>query len=314
MTGVQTCALPISRIRIDAGSVELSALDYGDPGQAAGPPVVLLHGHADLAWSMHPLAVALADQHHVVSVDLRGHGHSGHAGAYSVLHYVSDLRATVRALRFEHPIAIAHSLGGHVAAQWAGLYPDVPSALILIEGLGPPSRNTSRLPPADATLARAMVELLGTQITHRPLADVEAAAARLCHVHPYLDPRWARFLAGHGTCPGPEGGVVWRFDPRTRDWIASVDHAENERRWAAVTCPVLAVTGADSWDRWWSDRQSPVALAQGRVRLTEAELDARIGIFSNAEHVVIPDAGHMIHFDQPERLVNVVTSFVERCA
>lgn len=303
------------RVTVPAGPVTLSALDYGPPpgGSAEGaPPMVLLHGHADLAWSMDSVAQAFRDRYRVVSVDLRGHGESDHPGAYSILHFVADLRATVEHLGLDRPVLVAHSLGGHVAAQFAGLFPDIPRALVLIEGMGPPARLAGGDPDSRAELHRSVVELLRTPFAHKPLADTKAAVDRLRAVHPGLDAERARFLAAEGTRPGPDGGLVWRFDLRTRDWFASIDQPLTEERWRAVRCPVLAISGAESWERWWGARMSPVAKAEGRERLTGAEWQARLQIFPDVETVDIPDAGHLIHFDQPERLNEVVADFLRR--
>jgi pimeloyl-ACP methyl ester carboxylesterase len=306
-------ARPPEQITLDAGPVRLAALDYGPGrGDRTTAPMLMLHGQADLAWSMDSVAQAFRDRYHVVSVDLRGHGHSDQPGAYSLLHLVADLRAAVRQLGFERPVIVGHSLGGHAAAQYCGLYPEVPRALVLVEGMGPPAKMHSSTADERDAVARAHVDLLLTPLAHKPLRDLDAAVARLAAAHPRLHPARARFLAEVGTRPGPDGGLVWRFDPRTRDWIASIDHEQTETRWRQVRCPVLAISGADSWDTWWSARLSPVAQAQRRERLTPEEWHARLANFPDVEEVVLPDAGHMVQFDQPERLNEVIDDFLRR--
>ena len=296
-------------IRVKAGSLELAALDYGNVGAS---PVVLLHGQADLAWSMHSVAVALASRFRVVSLDFRGHGDSPQPGAYSILHLVADLNGAIEALGLERPLLIAHSLGGHIAATWAGLFPGRAAGLVLIEGTGPPAHNAAATQEGHDQLARAYVALLGTPMAHKPMADIAEAAARLVRAHPRLAPERARFLAECGTTTGPDGGLVWKFDPRTREWISSVDHVATERRWRAVDAPVLVITGADSWDNWWNARRFGVAVAEGRQRLTEDEFAARLAAFVDHEHAVIEGAGHMVQFDQPDRLNEVILGFLSR--
>ena len=296
-----------------AGPIQLSALDYGDPEH---PPMVLLHGSSDLAWSLDSVAQAFADRYRVIGLDLRGHGHSDHPGAYSVLHYVADLERVVDhfGLADRRPVLVGHSLGGHIVAQFCGLYPEVSSALVLVEGTGPPARVVDDGPDARADFARMVIGVLQTPLRHKPLADLDAAVARLAATHPRLDPERARFLAEVGTRPGPDGGLVWRFDPRTRDWMASIDHEVTEERWRLVRCPVLAILGTESWDTWWSVR-TPHPDATGeprRVRMTPAEYEAHLSAFPDIEHVELPEAGHMIAFDQPERLNEVIADFLVR--
>ena len=302
-----------ARVTVPAGPLQVSVLDYGDPDD---PPMVLLHGSSDLAWSLDSIAQAFADRYRVIALDLRGHGHSDHAGAYSILHYVADLDRVLHHFDLvdRRPVLVGHSLGGHIAAQFCGLYPDVPAALVLIEGTGPPARVVSEGPEYRAEFARTVVELLHTPLRQRPLADLDAAVARLVAAHPRLDPGRARFLAEVGTCPGPDGGLVWRFDPRTRDWIASIDHEVTEERWRMVRCPVLAILGTESWDTWWSVRTplSGDAELPARVRMTPEEYEAHLSAFPDIEHVELSEAGHMIAFDQPERLNDVIAQFLAR--
>jgi pimeloyl-ACP methyl ester carboxylesterase len=293
-----------------AGPVRLSVLDYGGPGPDGA--AVLLHGMADVALGMDSLAQALADRFHVLAPDLRGHGRSDQPGAYSHLHFVADLVGLADARGLERFVLVGHSLGGHTAAWFASLYPERVRLLVLIEGMGPPARPAGSTSEGRARLARAHLELLGSPLHHKPLADVDAAAARLLAVHPRLSPDRARRLAEDGTRPGPDGGVVWRFDPRTRDWVTSIDHVATEERWAALACPTLVVTGGESWEEWWAHRLSPVAVAEGRERLTPAEHAARLATIADHEHHEVPDAGHLVQFDQPERLNEIVTGFVAR--
>src|SRR6185436_14032765 len=51
---------------------------------------------------------------------------------------VHGLRNLVRALRLEKPILVGHSMGGEIVSRVAGSFPDVPSRVVMIEGLGPP--------------------------------------------------------------------------------------------------------------------------------------------------------------------------------
>lgn len=298
------------RIHLDLPAIRLSALDYGAPF-ATAPTMVMLHGMADLAWSMDPVARGLADRCHVISLDLRGHGDSDQPGAYSILHYASDLRGVISLLGLDRPVVVGHSLGGQVTAQFAGLFPELVRGIVIAEGIGPPVRFKEDLPSQRLETWRGRVEMLGMAAHSRPLPDVAAAAARLAKTHVGLGPERALFLASVGTKPGPDGGVVWKFDPRTRDWLASFDRPATEERWQAVQCPVLAVTGALAWERWWKE-QSRSAATEGWTDQDPTEIARRVALFADAEYVNLPDAGHMLPFDAPDELVRVTRDFLAR--
>jgi pimeloyl-ACP methyl ester carboxylesterase len=261
----------------------------------------------DVARSLAPQIDALTDRYRVVAFDARGHGSSSHPGAYSGLHFVADLAGLLDALHIENPILIGHSLGGHTAANYAGLFPDRPRAVVLIEGMGPPAIFDDGTTAARLRRGRELVGVLQTAPRHRVLVDIDEAVARLCAVHQRLAPDRARTLAIEGTRPAPDGGVVWRHDPASWEWTASIDHATNEERWAAITAPVLAISGGEAWETWWNRPRGPAA---EREPMTAEQFEERLGLFSDIVHVEIEDAGHMIHFDQPQRLNELIDEFL----
>ncbi len=291
------------------GRERLAVYDYGPPPGPSQGDVVLLHGMADVARSLEPLAQSLLDRYRVVTFDARGHGRSSHPGAYSQFHFVSDLLGVIDACGLDNPILIGHSLGGHTVANFAGLYPDRVRVAVLMEGLGPPSAPMPDTAAADLGHARAMIDILRSSPHHHPQPDIQAAATRLTTTHARLDPYRALVLAEEGTIPGPDGGRVWRHDERTWHWITSVDHRALARRWAAITAPVLAVSGSEAWDTWWARPGGPTA---GRLRMTGEQFAARLGLFADMEHVELAEAGHMVHFDQPDRISQLVNDFLDR--
>lgn len=292
---------------IELGRETLAVYDYGPPAEESLGDVVLLHGMTDVARSLTPVAEALLARYRVVAFDARGHGRSSHPGAYSVLHFVSDLARLLDELAIERPVLIGHSLGGHTVANYAGLYPDRPRAIVLIEGLGPPTMPGADSQAAEFERTRAMLGVLGSTSRHRPQPDVAGAAARLIAAHARLDPERAVILAAEGTKPDVDGGVTWRHDERTWHWIASMDQAALRERWAAITVPVLAISGAEAWDTWWTRPGGP---SVDSARMTDEQFAACLDLFADMNHVELAEAGHMVHFDQPERLTEIIDEFL----
>ena len=73
--------------------------------------------------------------------------------------------------------------------------------------------------------------------------------------------------------------------------------AEAEACWRNVSAPVLLVAGKDS----------EILSALGD-HLAEGNLDLP---FPNRETLVIPDAGHMVHFEAPGALARAVEGFLQ---
>lgn len=296
-----------SQITVEAPTVTLTGWDYGN---ASAPPMVLLHGLTDLAWSLHPVAERFADRYHVLNLDLRGHGDSGHPGRYTVAHFVSDLRFAIDALALERPVLFGHSMGSIVTCTFAGTWPEEPAALIMVEGIGPPARFGEAEPDGRRAIARAQIASLIEDPVRPPMADIDMARNRLRRAHQGLDEQRIAELAEEGTRPGPDGGLVWKWDPFVREWAAVFDRERFEECWSAVTCPTLIVTGGQAWERWWKPTSAVRPGPGFDGPMPDTERDRRLGLFDDVEHHTLA-AGHMVHFDAPDELVTVTERFLD---
>ncbi len=295
------------RIGIDAGAVEVSALRYGETGN---PSIVLQHGWADSAWSMDCVAAPLSDRYQVISLDLRGHGHSDR-GPYHMMNFIGDLRGVIETLELETPVIMGHSLGGQIAAQMCGLYPDIPAALVLIEGIGPPPHRLAATDPdgMERQFALRQVERTRQRPKVRTLPSVGAAAERLRSAHPLLDEERVKLLARENTVATDDGQLRWRFDPASRDWFNGHSPENAAQRWRGITCPVLVVNGGDSFDRYWKFIQDdPEAFPEP---LTGDALADRLSNFADVRYEEIAGAGHMLPYDKPDELNAVLAEFLK---
>jgi pimeloyl-ACP methyl ester carboxylesterase len=86
-----------------------------------------------------------------------------------------------------------------------------------------------------------------------------------------------------------------------------VHRDDSEDHWRNVRCPVCIVSGGLAAEYWRT--QMPM---EWDGAFAEGELEARIALFPDVAHVHFPDAGHMIHYDDPERLAQVAADFLEK--
>ena len=110
--------------------IRLHYLDWGGTGR----PLILLHGLASSCRIWDFMAPLLADRFHIFALDQRGHGLSDKPGSYTFAEVTGDLAAFIEALGLERPIVVGHSWGGGVAVQFAADYPEIPSAIALVDG------------------------------------------------------------------------------------------------------------------------------------------------------------------------------------
>jgi pimeloyl-ACP methyl ester carboxylesterase len=301
---------PPKALRVRSHRIEVAALDYGNPD---APPMLLVHGMRDLAWSLDSIAQFFRARFRVLALDLRGHGDSDHVGYYALPHFILDVRAAVRGLSLERPVLVGHSFGGEVVAQYAGLFPEVPRAVVLIEGLGPPPWEGEGSREAGTYWARSMVERLDAIDPHgRALASVDEAAERILASHPRLDPARARFLAEQGVKPHPAGGLRWKWDPYLVTTWGSFNFGQMEQMWSRIHAPVLALNGARSGEFWRRDMGTARRGGDLDAYLAADELQRRLDCFPDVECVEIPGAGHMVHFDAPDALNAAIDEFLRR--
>jgi pimeloyl-ACP methyl ester carboxylesterase len=274
--------VPEPRARRMAGrglTLQVWELGRGGPG---GPPVpvVCLHGWLDqgLAWA----AALGALPGTWLCPDQRGFGGSdrvGPGGYYHFLDHVADLDALVDALGGSVDL-VGHSMGGTVAACFAGARPERVRRLVLVEGMGPPG------PEEDSQLRRLRLHLRGRGAPPAPrsLPSLAAAAAQLQDRHPGLGAEHAALLARHGTRPDGAGGLQWAADPLHRvpgcypfreAWFAEF--------LGAIAAPTLVVWAEDSW-------YDPATRAR------------RAGWIGGPTRTAALPGGHLLPYDQPAAL------------
>ncbi|KAF2116655.1 Alpha/Beta hydrolase protein [Lophiotrema nucula] len=119
------------------------SLFYTLSGDASYPPILLLHGWCadshDWSWQI-PF---LESNHHVITMDLRGHGRSSAPEdiKYRPQAFAEDAVALLKHLNIPTPLIImGHSMGGVTASVFAAMYPELVKAIALVD---PPYWNPS---------------------------------------------------------------------------------------------------------------------------------------------------------------------------
>jgi len=267
-------------------------LHYAVWGNQGRPPLVLIHGGRDHCRNWDPVALALQDRYTVYAPDLRGHGDSGWAlgGMYSLPEFVLDT-ATLAASLGDGPLTIiGHSLGGAVALQYAGTYPERVLKVVAIEGLGPPTLEHR---PAHIRM-REWIDHMHEMERREPrrYASVEDATRRMIEANPHLTPEMAHYLTLHGTLRNDDGTLSWKFDNYVRirsPYEFNLEDAQDI--WARITAPVLLIKGSESW-------------------APDPERSGRAAAIPSYQSVTIDDAGHWVHHDQLDRFLEVVAEFL----
>jgi pimeloyl-ACP methyl ester carboxylesterase len=288
--------------RVPLRGLSHHVLTWGDP---AAPKLFLLHGWMDVAASFQFLVDAFARDWHAIAPDLRGFGRSEwQPQGYWFPDYVADLEALVDAFAPGESVdLVGHSLGGNVVMLYAGARPARVRRVVSLEGFGIPKEEADRAPQKIA----AWLDALTAPPAFAPYANLGAVADRLQRNNPRLPRDKALFLAGHWAETTADGQARLVSDPRHKLPFPTTYRVEEAFAvWRNIAAPTLWVAAADSSiPKWLNDHPEGEAGADGLdgVRRRMAQLrDARL--------VVLPDASHMLHHDQPAAVAAAIEAFL----
>lgn len=157
------------------------------------PTIVIVHGGPGLDYTIH-----YAYWHHladlygyqVVFFDQRGQGRSDHRvpAEWNLWQWAEDLHSLCDRLEIVNPIIIGISTGGHVAMQYAILYPEHPGGLILCdtEARQPLEEILDAYEVKGGTVAREVARLVFTDTCEKTLAEYQRLCLPLSQNHPVV--------------------------------------------------------------------------------------------------------------------------------
>jgi pimeloyl-ACP methyl ester carboxylesterase len=282
----------------------------------------------DVGRSLLPVAEALVAHCYCVLPDLRGHGASCKPGNYALPHFLMDARRLLNHLQLARVALIGHSLGGHIACRYAALFADQISALIVVEGLGPPVGGQSET-AAFAHTARQLdraIETAERSVAPRVFEDLQSANRRLRSANPRLTKDWAAQLTPWLTEQTADG-FKWAFDARAQEVFLGVSQQRNIDYWSNIEAPTLVIMGELGYQYWHAMRRNDkggAASGEGAAsgdsveedgydgRFSDAELTARMNCFATAQLQEISNAGHQVNYDQPDELGRRCAGFLNR--
>lgn len=260
----------------------------------SGPPVVLLHGWPQTWYEWRHVIPALAKHYTVIAPDLRGLGDSSRPlSGYDKRTVAEDVWKLVHDhLGHRRFLLVGHDWGGPTAYALAAAHPDAVEKLVLIDVVVPGDGGdfsqggrrwhhqfhiTPDLPEA-LTEGRERVYLRWFYQTfaYRPDAIGEADLDEF--VRTYAQPGAMR-----------AGFAYYR--------AMTQDAADNRTRIALgkLSMPTLGIGGA-------------VGYPHGRGRAHEPEESLR-RVAHDVKGLVIPECGHFVPEEQPERLVAALLDF-----
>ncbi|MFE0257366.1 alpha/beta fold hydrolase [Streptomyces sp. NPDC059010] len=281
--------------RIDVtgtGGVRLAAWEFGDPPKTdpAKEPdgttgVLLLHGLMGRASHWASTARWLSERHRAVALDQRGHGRSDKSPQASFTReaYVDDAEAALEQLGLAPAVLIGHAMGALTAWQLAAKRPDLVSGVIICD---------MRASALGAASQREWEDWFKSwPVPFATLADVR---------------KWF----------GEDDPWVERPNAARGEFYAEVMH-ECEDGWRPVFVPDQMLTSRETWvfDAHWEELaqvQCPALVVRGLDgELGRAEAQEMVRVLPRGEYAEVSDAGHLVHYDQPEGWRAAIEPFLD---
>lgn len=254
---------------------ELYFQDFDGP--SGKPPLVLLHGLFGSGTNWRAIAKRLSGDRRVLAMDMRNHGRSFDDEDMTYPVMGRDILDTLDAEGIEHADLLGHSMGGKAAMVAALEEPDRVVHLVVVD-IAPVIYTHTHLP-----LIKALMKLDVAGLRSRAEADERLKGS--------IEERTVRqFLLQ--SLERVEEGYRWRLN------LEALKHGMDDlvgfpdldgRRFGG---PALFLYGADS------DYVQP----EHRPRIER--------YFPNAEYAAVENAGHWLHADQPDALVERVAEFL----
>ncbi len=274
---------------VDVAGARLHVIDIG-PRDAAGPPIVLIHGATSNLGTMRvPLGDRLARNHRVILIDRPGHGWSTRENLRNSLPAMQAqmIDEALGKLGITGAILVVHSLAGALGPLLALDYPQRVSGLVMLAGVAYPwpggvvCYNVLVASPAIGSMLAYTITLpLGLLLSEPGIRAVFLPQAM------------------------PEGYVQQSAIPlvlRPREFLANA--------WDLVTLKAAITEQAPRY----GDIKVPTLVVIGDADSTVSpEIHSRrfAATVPGAKLIVLPNVGHMVQNAAPDLIIGEIESMV----
>lgn len=262
-------------------TVELSThvnSPYVEQGNPSGVPLIFLHGFLDSWHSFERVLPHLPESISSFTLTQRGHGDAScPASGYSLADFSADLAAFMDALDLATAVIVGHSMGSAVAQRFAIDRPERTAGLVLVG-----ASSTAAGTPA----ARSFWDSTVSKLTD----PVDPALVRQTIESILAQPVPQGFLDTAVREGLKVPAFVWRdaFESRWRQ------ESDFSAELSKIKAPTLIV---------WGDRDA---------RYPRSEQEALVRAITGAQLVTYSSAGHLLHWEEPERFSSDLVTFIEK--
>lgn len=255
-------------------------------GPESGRRWVFVHGLMGFASNWRKIISGLEATERCFTYDQRGHGRSFKPETgYAPEDYADDLLQILRDLGWDRIILVGHSMGARNVMNFTARFPERVEKLV-IEDIGPEVSASAQ------DYYRSLLDLVPTPFASRAAAK-DFLMNRFVEIAPSRENAQGLAQYFYANMQDLEDGRVdWRF---SKKGVLESVKAREKDRWddlKALRCPTLLIRGAQSKD------------------LSHEVYEQMLAANKMIKGVEIPGAGHWVHADQPQAVIQVLKDFV----
>ncbi len=252
-------------------------IHYDESG--SGIPLLLIHGYPLSRAIWQPQLDGLADAARIIAPDLRGFGETNAANPpASVDQIAEDCHALLDALGIPRPVVVGGvSMGGYITLAFYRKYAaEVAGLMLLATKSGPDS------PEAKANRDKAIA-----------LAQEKGAAA-----------------IADGMLPKMFAPQTYASNPALAAQLRAVMESASA---PGITAALAAMRDRPDATPWLGQIERPTLILHGAedALIPPSEAEAMQRVIPGSRLEIIPNAGHMLQLEQPERVNDVMREFLK---
>ena len=243
-----------------------------------GDPIIIMHGLFGMLDNWQTIAKKLAEDYMVYLVDLRDHGKSEHTNEFNYPLLAQDIAEFLESQWIHEAYILGHSMGGKTALQLVKDFPDLVEKLIVVD-IGVKSYKGGH-------------EVILEALSSVPIDDVQTRKEVEAHLSRYISEPGIRLFLMKNLTRNKEGGYRWKMNLKLlikhyQDILAGINFDEE------VDTPTLFIRGRNSG------------------YILDADIESLTSHFEDAEVQTIANAGHWVHAEKPNELLEAIRSFLQ---
>jgi len=254
-----------------------------------GQPFIILHGLYGSSDNWVSIARELSANFEIWLIDLRNHGRSPHSKYHNYELMVNDLYEFINEHQLNKSILLGHSMGGKLAMYFADSYPELLSHLIIID-IAPKSYVFS-------------IDIQSDTLNHKQIMEgMLAVDFSGLNKREDLELELSKFIKSEQIRQFLMKNIK-REQDMSFGWTLNIEALYQNLKnildgfiplnsKAIEDFPVLFVKGSES------------------EYIKTEDMDEIKSYFPNSKFEVIPNAGHWLHVQEPEKLIEKLKEFL----